>query len=179
MCSHRLSAVSSALTRRHLLGFAAAAGLSAFAGLLPGAALAAEGDWPRWRGPNIDDISTEKGLLKEWPAGGPPLAWKATGIGQAYSSVSVAGGKIFTTGMADGTIYVHALDLNGKKLWSTELGSGAGKYGYPGGRTTPTVDGDLVYAMGPYGDIGCYQIADGKKVWSKSLETDFGGRVGG
>jgi hypothetical protein len=49
-------------------------------------------DWPQWRGPRRDAISTETGLLKEWPSGGPPLVWKAKGLGAGYSSVAVVGG---------------------------------------------------------------------------------------
>ena len=48
-------------------------------------------EWNQWCGPNRDNISTETGLLKQWPAGGPPLAWKATGLGKGQSSVCVAG----------------------------------------------------------------------------------------
>ena len=61
-------------------------------------ATAAPGDWPTWRGPKRDGLSTETGLLKQWPAGGPPLAWKATGCGTGYSSVSVADGRVITMG---------------------------------------------------------------------------------
>src|SRR5436305_1926276 len=49
-------------------------------------------DWPQWRGPNRDDHSPDTGLLKEWPAGGPKLIWKGTGIGSGFSSVSLGGG---------------------------------------------------------------------------------------
>ena len=38
--------------------------------------------WPQWRGPNRDGISKETGLLKEWPANGPSLVWKAAGAGR-------------------------------------------------------------------------------------------------
>ena len=38
-------------------------------------------NWPQWRGPNRDGISKETGLLKQWPAEGPPLVWKASGAG--------------------------------------------------------------------------------------------------
>ncbi|MBI3416163.1 MAG: hypothetical protein HY043_12770, partial [Verrucomicrobia bacterium] len=51
-------------------------------------AFAASADWPQWRGPHRDGISTEKGLLQDWPAGGPPLAWKATGLGAGYATVA-------------------------------------------------------------------------------------------
>src|SRR5438874_7258964 len=70
-------------------------------------------DWPQWRGPRRDNVSTETGLLKQWPKEGPPLVWKAKGIGAGYSSVAVAGGRIYTMGDGDDSSYVHALDLEG------------------------------------------------------------------
>jgi hypothetical protein len=57
-------------------------------------------DWPQWRGPNRDGISKETGLLKQWPATGPALVWKATGAGGGYSSLAISGGRIFTNGCA-------------------------------------------------------------------------------
>ena len=75
-------------------------------------------DWPQWRGPNRDGKSAETGLLSQWPASGPPLAWKAGGAGTGYSSVSTSAGKLFTVGSRGGTEYVHAFDIaTGKKLW--------------------------------------------------------------
>jgi len=47
-------------------------------------------DWPRWMGPDRNSQSKETGLLKEWPKGGPPLAWKATGIGEGMGGIAVA-----------------------------------------------------------------------------------------
>ncbi len=40
------------------------------------------GDWPQWRGPERSGISKESGLLKQWPAGGPPLAWQTANLGE-------------------------------------------------------------------------------------------------
>ena len=66
-------------------------------------------DWPQWRGPARDDVSTETGLLKQWPAGGPPLAWKATGLGGGYSGVAVVGNRIYTMGeSADSSFHPRA-----------------------------------------------------------------------
>lgn len=138
---------------------------------------AAEGDWPRWRGPNADNISTEAGLLKEWPKQGPPLAWTATGVGQGFSSVSVAGGKIFTMGETGDSSFVIALDLAGKKLWSTNVGKTGGGGGYAGPRCTPTIDGEHVYAVGQFGDLVCLQAATGAEVWRKNLNKDFEGKM--
>ncbi len=55
-------------------------------------------EWPYWLGPNSDGKSLDKGLLKEWPADGPKQLWKVTGIGTGFSSVAVAGGKVYITG---------------------------------------------------------------------------------
>jgi outer membrane protein assembly factor BamB len=133
-------------------------------------------DWPQWRGPNRDDHSPDTGLLKEWPKDGPPLAWKAGGIGKGYSSVSIGGKRIYTMGDADDGGYVYALALDGgKKLWSTKVGKPGGNY--PGTRSTPTVDEDRVYALGQWGDLVCLDADTGDVRWRKNLEKDFGGKM--
>jgi len=139
---------------------------------------AAQMDWPQWRGPNRDGLSAETGLLKEWPKEGPPLLWKATGLGAGYSGVSLAGQRIFTMGEQADANHVLALNrADGKILWSTKLGkAGApGWGGFAGPRATPTVDGSLVFALGQYGEVICVKAEDGKEVWRKHLTTDFGG----
>src|SRR5262245_64465306 len=57
------------------------------------------GEWPQWRGANRDGISKETGLLKQWPDGGPPLAWKASGAGRGYSSFSISKGRFYSLGL--------------------------------------------------------------------------------
>ena len=61
-------------------------------------------EWPGWLGPNRDGKSPDKGLLKQWPAGGPKLVWKATDIGKGYSSVAVAKGTVYITGDVDKSV---------------------------------------------------------------------------
>ncbi len=139
------------------------------------AADVASNDWPSFRGPNRDDVSQETGLLKQWPAEGPALAWKAEGIGRGYSSVSVAGGKIFTMGDKEGSSHVYALDMSGKIVWDAKVGKPGGNY--DGTRSTPTVDGNFVYSLGQFADLVCLQAADGKEVWRKNIERDFGGKM--
>jgi outer membrane protein assembly factor BamB len=135
-------------------------------------------DWPQWRGPNRDDVSTETGLLQQWPAGGPPLAWKATDLGAGHAGVSVAGGRVFTMGDREGGGFAIALDeSNGKLLWKEKIGR-AGE-DPPGPRGTPTVDGDKVYVLGQFGDLVCFQAALGTEVWRKNLADEFGGKCGG
>jgi outer membrane protein assembly factor BamB len=141
-------------------------------------AAAAPGDWPTWRGPKRDGLSTETGLLKQWPAGGPPLVWKATGCGTGYSSVSVADGRVITMGDGPDGARVLAFDLNGKPLWQSEtIGKPGGNY--PGTRSTPAIDDGLVYALGQFGDFVCVEAKTGKVLWTKSLQKDFGGSYAG
>jgi outer membrane protein assembly factor BamB len=146
---------------------------------------AGDHDWPQWRGVHRTAKSEETGLLKEWPKEGPPLAWKATGLGDGYSEVSVAKGRIFTMGerrdpkdpKAQVETFVIALDeAKGKEIWATRIGD---RHGDGGPRSTPTVDGDRVYALSPQGDLLCLDAATGKKRWGKNLPKDFGGSVGG
>ncbi len=136
-------------------------------------------DWSQWRGANFDNHSPDTGLLKEWPAGGPKLAWKATDLGAGYSTVAVVKGRIYTAGDKGESSFLHALDLDGKLIWSSNLGKSGERGGYHGPRAQPTVDGGFVYIMGQFGDLVCHETAGGKEVWRKHLKNDFKGSVGG
>jgi len=137
-------------------------------------------DWPQWRGPNRDGLSRETGLLPSWPAGGPPLVWKATGLGAGYSTVTVDGGRIFTLGAARDIEYLIALDVrSGKELWRTRIGRRYENNRGDGPRGAPTVDGARVYALGGNGDLACVEAATGKVVWHVNLLERFSaGNIG-
>ena len=146
---------------------------------LTSVALAAPGDWPQFRGPNRDGVSAETGLLQDLPPGGPPLVWKATGLGVGYSTVSVVGNRIYTIGENNESSSVVALNAaDGKKVWSAKLGKpGApGMPAFEGPRATPTVEGDLLVAVGQWGEMACLDTAQGKELWRKDYTKDFGGK---
>jgi outer membrane protein assembly factor BamB len=133
-------------------------------------------NWPQWRGPNRDGISKETGLLKQWPAEGPPLVWKATGAGGGYSSFSIANGKLYTMGLRGDREFVIAFDVaTGKEAWSTANGSAFRNDRGDGPRGTPTVDGDRVYALGGNGDLSALDAGTGKIIWTKNILSEFGG----
>jgi outer membrane protein assembly factor BamB len=138
-------------------------------------------DWPQWQGPDRNAVSKETGLLNQWPKDGPPLAWEAKGLGGGYSGPSVAAGRVFGMGNRGKDEVVWALsEKDGKELWATPLGPAyqqRAPQGKEGPACTPTVDGELLYAVGLGGELACLQVADGKIVWHKSLATDFGGKA--
>ena len=147
-----------------------------FLAILPFLAVAAHAvttDWPQWRGPNRDGLSTESGLLKEWPAEGPKLAWQASGIGKGMGSVAIHAGKIFVLGKRKDGQFIVALDLaTQRELWSARVSENGDE---PTG--TPTVDGGQVFAVSKDGKLLCCAEADGKELWRKDFAPDFGGKM--
>jgi len=141
---------------------------------------AAAGDWPCWRGPDGNGISRETGWLDRWPAGGPPIAWKAS-VGTGYSSVAVKDGRLLTMGSRENTDVVHCLDAaTGKTLWRHSYPSPLDDRFFAGGPTaTPAIDGRHVYTLGRQGDLFCLEAATGKVRWSVNVAKAAGVRVPG
>lgn len=134
---------------------------------------AAPNDWPQFRGPNRDGISTDSALLKEWPVEGPPLVWKITGLGRGLASVAIADGKFFTATKRKDAQYLVAYDLaSQKELWSTRISE---KGDEPQG--APSVAAGFVYAVSKDGRVICCEVAGGKEVWQKDFGKDFGGKM--
>lgn len=137
-------------------------------------------DWPGWRGPNRDGICRETGLLKQWPPKGPKLLWKATGLGEGHSTSSVVGNLLYVMGDRDGKEWVMALDWTreGKQVWATPVGPIRHKgKGYPGPRSTPTIDAGRLYTLGINGDLVCLDAKTGRDIWRHNLVDEFGGKV--
>jgi len=156
-------------------GTATAEGLSAPAAL----PRAETTDWPQFHGPNRDNLCGDTGLLARWAAQGPELVWKLEGLGRGYSTVSIAHGRLFTMGDrkkdGDESQFVIAYDLaTRQQLWATPVGP---PHEDGGPRSTPTVDGELLYAIGTEGGLVCLDAATGEIRWQKSLVDDFQGQM--
>jgi outer membrane protein assembly factor BamB len=144
--------------------------------ILPVAITAWAMDWHQWRGPERSGQSSETELLERWPDAGPPLAWKLEGLGEGFSSFSVANGRVFTQVQRRGQQYVVALDeASGKTVWETPNGGSYANNRGSGPRGTPTVDGTRVYALGSNGNLACLDAATGKPVWQMNVLRQFGG----
>lgn len=135
-------------------------------------------DWPQWRGPRRDGKSGEAGYIKAWPAAGPPLAWKAEGLGAGYSAVTTAQGRVFTLGQRGETEYVYAIDAaSGKRLWETAAGGAYRERRGDGPRGVPTVEGDRLWAVTADGKLVCLETATGKQIWTVDFVRTFSGEI--
>jgi outer membrane protein assembly factor BamB len=144
---------------------------------------AATSDWPQWRGPERGGTSRESGLLKQWPKEGPKLLWQVNDIGDGYSTPAVVGTRIYlmsNRGMENE--FVQALSTqDGKPIWTTRVGNVGNPNQnppYAKARSTPTVDGSLIYALGSDGDLACLETKSGKIRWQKNIRKEFGGQPG-
>jgi outer membrane protein assembly factor BamB len=136
-------------------------------------------DWPQWRGPYRDGVSTETGLFFDWPEEGPRVLWTQP-AGPGYSSVVVANGCAFTM-LQDG-------EEEAVVCWDAASGKDRWRFQYPahlrqpygdGPRSTPAIVGDRIYTVGGTGVVHCLrfgQFAFGGLEWRKDLRADFGGR---
>lgn len=153
--------------------------LSLLALALLAISLPASADWPRWRGAKHDDHSADAGLLKKWGSEGPSRIWLNEDVGLGYSGIAISGNTLYTMGSRDAVEYVIAVDVtSGKEKWSAETGPLLTNGWGDGPRSTPTVDGDKVYAMSGKGHLVCLNAADGKQVWKQTME-ELGGKVPG
>lgn len=125
-------------------------------------------DWPIWRGPNHDGISSEKltgtTVKKVWEAQ----------IGIGFASFTVAAGRVYTTGHADGKDTVFCFDAtSGKEVWKHAYAADLGDKYYEGGTSaTPTIEDGKAYHLSRWGDLFCFDAATGKVVWQKNIQKE-------
>ncbi len=125
-------------------------------------------DWPIWRGPSHDGISSEKltgaTVKKLWDAQ----------IGIGFASFTVADGHVYTTGHADGKDTVFCFDAaSGKVVWKHDYAADLGDKYYEGGTSaTPTIEGGKAYHLSRWGDLFCFDAATGKVVWQKNIQKE-------
>lgn len=137
----------------------------------------ASAEWNQWLGPNRDGKSPETGLLAAWPESGPKQVWQIESLGAGFSSLAVAGGKLFTQGVKNGKQFLIALDAEtGETVWETEHGRPYSNRRGGGPRGTPTIDDGRVYALGGDGNLICADASTGAKIWEKHLLKTYRAR---
>jgi outer membrane protein assembly factor BamB len=139
--------------------------------------LAESYDWPQWQGPQRNGLTDEKGLLQQWPDGGPQRKWLFEKCGAGYGGPAVVNGGLFILGARDGVCQLIALNVNtGQEVWATPLSPEFQNDWGNGPRGTPTVDEGRVYALSASGTLICVRAKDGRELWRTTMES-LGGRV--
>ncbi|MGH7139413.1 MAG: PQQ-binding-like beta-propeller repeat protein, partial [Pirellulales bacterium] len=131
-------------------------------------------------------VSPDTGLLQKLPDGGPPVVFDVKGPGRGYASLAVVGKRLFTLGDStsvadDQDEYLMAFDRDsGKPLWKSKTGApwNQGSPPWRSSRSTPTVDGNLVYVLTPHGELVCCEADSGSERWRNNLKSDFQGKKG-
>jgi outer membrane protein assembly factor BamB len=149
------------------------------AGLAWSGAVAAAGpstgtDWPRFRGPQQNGVSVEKGLLRSWPESGPKVVWKKP-IGSGFSSLTAVGDALYTTAVEGESEMAYRLrEVDGGVVWRVPIGPVFPETFGDGPRSTPTVEGDVVYALSAKGRLHALKTKDGGRLWEVDLAKALG-----
>jgi outer membrane protein assembly factor BamB len=132
-----------------------------------------------WREDNRTGVSSETGLLKSWPEGGPALVWSNTELPKGYSSVAIGNNTIYLTGMdsQNENDVLVALDDKGNIKWQTPYGR-SWNASHPETRCTPTIDSNKVYVSSGFGDLACLDANTGKIIWQSKASETFKGTTG-
>ena len=125
-------------------------------------------DWPRWRGPNGDGISTETNWYPKALDGGPNILWKLD-IGMGYSNIAIKDNHLYTMGIFDRKPTMYCLDTEtGEEIWRhVEKKS----FYFP--QSTPTINGKYVYALNSDGILSCLKAKNGKLRWKKDIVSEY------
>jgi outer membrane protein assembly factor BamB len=157
------------------VSLASVRGLVACPVLLALAGAAAAENWPQWRGPNYDGISSETGLPTEWSAD-KNLAWKFDMPGMGSSTPAIWGSRIFLTSQDGSDLVVLCVSTAGKELWRHKLGTATkparGSEGN-GASASASTNGKHVYAFVGSGELACLDF-DGKEVWKFNTHQRYG-----
>ena len=134
-------------------------------------------DWPHWRGPTRDGVSPDAGVLDAWPQEGPTVLWR-TPLGEGFSSITVSQGQLFTMFAAGDDEFVVSLRVSdGGEVWRLRADASFTESRGNGPRSTPTVDGDRVYAVSANGRLYALDKKDGRQIWTIDLKERFGSKI--
>ncbi len=132
-------------------------------------------DWPQWHGPRRDACSREKGLLKEWPEGGPRRLLTINEVGVGFSTPVIVKNRIYIAGRINKDLHIFCFDMKGNKIWDVTNGEEYFK-AYPASRGTPTIDDGVLYSLSGLGRLAAFDTRNGKELWNHNVLEEFKGK---
>jgi outer membrane protein assembly factor BamB len=132
-------------------------------------------DWPQYLGPDRNAVSSEKGLMRSWPADGPKVLWTVP-LGEGFGGPAISEGKVYIYDRSENkTNILRCLDLaTGKEEWTFSF-EATGTIDHNGSRSTPAIEGNRIYICDPFGNFHCLDKNTHKALWQKNIWKDFGG----
>ena len=129
--------------------------------------------WHQFRGAWRSGLAADTGLARSWPEGGPAIRWQRP-LGEGFASLAIADGRLFTSfSEADQEILVAFDSASGEEIWRRELGPKFEEFFGNGPRSTPTIDGETVYAVGSRGHLMAVGAGDGDILWQVDLHQVY------
>jgi len=131
-------------------------------------------DWPQWRGPNRDNVSTETGLFRTWPAEGPKVLWK-TAVAEGYAGAAIKGTRLYLNDydVKKKEYWVRCISMtDGKDLWEWRYAVDI-RPNHGITRTVPAVGQKLVFSLDPKARLHALDAQTGKLVWEKNLIQEY------
>ena len=134
--------------------------------------------WSQFRGSNRDGVSKSTATIKAWGEEGPALVWKRE-IGPAFSGIATYGRELITSFGADSAEYVASFNsATGEEKWRCAIDTiFTDDLGNVGPRSTPTVDGNQVFAISSNGSFAALNCENGSKIWEVDLVSRYSIKV--
>jgi len=131
-------------------------------------------DWPQFRGPDRSGISEEVGLRRSWPEGGPPVLWRRP-LGEGFSGIVVSGDYLYTLYAVGDDEFARCFRVtDGSEVWRYRIGDTFLDEWGNGPRSTPTIDGHIVYILSPRGMLFAMDDKLGEVIWHVDITARYG-----
>ena len=131
-------------------------------------------NWPQWRGPQLNGVSSEKGLPLKWTADSN-IAWKLPVPEWSGATPIVWGDSIFLNVAEGNTLSLWCIDRKGPTvLWKAPLGGGNHQERKQNmSSPSPVTDGAHVYVMTGTGILKGFDFK-GNAMWSRDIQREYG-----
>jgi outer membrane protein assembly factor BamB len=137
--------------------------------------------WPRFRGPQSDNISTQGvALADSWPDSGPRVLWTVP-LGEGYAAPVVWGGRVFVLDYDEASQreWLRCLSLeDGAEIWRRGHAVPM-KRNHGLSRTAPAVTERFTVTIGPKCHVMCVNTLSGDLLWGVDMVARYGTTVPG
>ena len=140
---------------------------------------AGQSDWPSWFGPDGARHALVRGIRTDWTNGLKKL-WEVDYLCQGSESASwsapvILGNRLVVSGRSESDDLVFCLNpANGNLLWVKAYAAQTRSNHGAGPRATPFIDGENIYTFGRNGDLICWRLYDGEKIWHRNVMDEGG-----